>query len=237
MGLLITALLLFPITMNYLSPYVIIDAAVNGVVNGSLVMFGLLFLSALLFGRAWCAYLCPAGGLLEILFAVNPTPVRFKWLNHARWAVWIVWLSLIILFVTRSGGYQQVNLFYLTESGVSVSDPTRYIIYYGVILAMVLPSLLMGKRAACHTFCWMAPFMLIGRKIRNLAGWPALRLKADQEKCTACDQCTRGCPMSLPVRKMVEAGKMEHSECILCASCVDHCNRNVIQVGFGPGRE
>ena len=79
--------------------------------------------------------------------------------------------------------------------------------------------------------------MLIGRKIRNLAGWPVLRLKADQEKCTTCDPCTRGCPMSLPVREKVEAGKMKHSECVLCASCVDYCNRNVIQVGFGSGRE
>jgi ferredoxin len=45
-ALVILAFLSFPITMNYLSPYVIIDGAMNGIVNGSLVMFGLMFVSS-----------------------------------------------------------------------------------------------------------------------------------------------------------------------------------------------
>jgi len=237
MAIILFAFLLFPITMNYLSPYVIIDAAANGVVNGSLVMFGLLFFSSLVFGRLWCAYLCPAGGLLEVLFAVNSKPVKIKGLNRIRWFVWGLWLLVIVFFAVQAGGYRQVNMLYLTDSGISVSDPTRYVIYYGVILLMALPSLLWGKRAACHTYCWMAPFMVIGRKIRNVIAWPALRLKADSEKCSACDRCTRGCPMSLSVRQMVEAGNMEHSECILCASCIDNCNYDVIRYSFSAGQE
>ena len=50
-ALLLLSFLAFPITMNYLSPYVIIDGASQGIVNGSLAAFGLMFLSALLFGR------------------------------------------------------------------------------------------------------------------------------------------------------------------------------------------
>ena len=59
-ALLIISFLLFPIIMNYLSPYVIIDGASQGIVNGSLVMFALLFLSSLLLGRLWCGWACPA---------------------------------------------------------------------------------------------------------------------------------------------------------------------------------
>ena len=33
--------------MNYFSPYVIIDGASQGVINGSFIVFGLMFLSAL----------------------------------------------------------------------------------------------------------------------------------------------------------------------------------------------
>ena len=50
--LLYTSLFLFPLTMNYLSPYVSIDGAFAGVLSGSLLMFLLLFLSGLFFGRA-----------------------------------------------------------------------------------------------------------------------------------------------------------------------------------------
>jgi hypothetical protein len=41
-AILLVMFLLFPITMNYLSPYVIIDGASQGIINGSLAMFVLL---------------------------------------------------------------------------------------------------------------------------------------------------------------------------------------------------
>ena len=61
-AILILVFLSFPITMNYLSPYVIIDGAMNGIINGSLVMFGLMFLS-FAFPRAGLVRLgLPGGG-------------------------------------------------------------------------------------------------------------------------------------------------------------------------------
>ncbi|MBN1877620.1 MAG: hypothetical protein JXA33_25580 [Anaerolineae bacterium] len=39
--MIIASLLLFPVIMNYLWPYVIIDGASQGIVNGSLIVFGL----------------------------------------------------------------------------------------------------------------------------------------------------------------------------------------------------
>ncbi len=53
-GIVLFSFLIFPVTMNFLSPYVIIDGAMNGILNGSAVMFGLMFVSALFLGRAWC---------------------------------------------------------------------------------------------------------------------------------------------------------------------------------------
>lgn len=51
-GLAVLTFLSFPVTLNFLSPYVIIDGAMNGIVNGSLIMFGLMFLSSLFLGQA-----------------------------------------------------------------------------------------------------------------------------------------------------------------------------------------
>ena len=78
-----------------------------------------------------------------------------------------------------------------------------------------------GKRASCHTICWMAPFMIFGRKIRNAANLPSLQLTSNTEKCINCKVCAKKCPMSLEVNTMVQTGDMENSECILCGSCVD----------------
>jgi ferredoxin-type protein NapH len=93
-----------------------------------------------------------------------------------------------------------------------------------------------GRRAGCHTICWMAPFMIIGRAIRNLLKWPALRLVADAASCSDCQTCTRNCPMSLDVNGMVQRENMENGECILCGNCVDGCPKDAIRFSFSAGK-
>jgi len=79
----------------------------------------------------------------------------------------------------------------------------------------------------------MAPFLVLGRKVRNAAGSPALELRADRAACVACGLCTKACPMSLDVRGMVQSEHMEDPECILCASCVDIYPKGAIRLAWG----
>lgn len=241
-ALIIVSFLLFPITMNYLSPYVIIDGASQGIINGSLIVFALMFVSALFVGRLWCGWVCPAGGLCEICFAINDKPVRGKKIDWIKWLVWVPWISIIVWMVISAGGYHGVDFFLDTQNGVSVAGaPDRpiifaYIIYYMVIALFSVLSITVGRRAGCHTICWMAPFMILGRKVRNLFNFPALRLKATPNTCTNCKTCTVNCPMSLDVNGMVQQGSMENSECILCGSCVDSCPTATIRYSFSRGK-
>jgi hypothetical protein len=46
-ALIIISFLLFPVIINFLSPYVIIDGASQGIISVTFIMFGLMFLSAL----------------------------------------------------------------------------------------------------------------------------------------------------------------------------------------------
>ncbi len=234
-ALMIISLLLFPVTMNYLSPYVIIDGAAQGILNASPIVFGLQFLSALLVGRLWCGWACPAAGLGEVGFAINNKPVgkRAHWI---KWFVWAPWLIIIALLLLRAGGYHQVNLLHLTDTGISVDEPFKYVIYYAVVGIFLALSAFVGRRAGCHTLCWMAPFMILGRKLRNLGGWPALQLKAKTDQCIQCKKCTQNCPMSLPVNDMVQQSNMEHSECVLCGTCADVCPKKVIHYSWGSRR-
>jgi polyferredoxin len=240
--LVILAFLSFPITMNFLSPYVIIDGAINGIINGSLIMFGLMFISSLFLGRAWCGWICPGGGMQEIVEPINSKPVNGRKIDWIKWLIWIPWISLIIVLMIRAGGYTYVNFLYSTENGISVAgSPDRpiifaYFIYYIVISLFVGLSIIVGRRAGCHTICWMAPFMMIGSWIRSQFGWPSLRLVANPEACKDCKVCTKNCPMSLDVNAMVQNKKMENLECILCGTCVDNCSKSAIRYSFSGGK-
>ncbi len=141
MALLILSLLVFPITMNYLSPYIILYGASQGIVNGSLIMFGLLFTSSLVFGRLLCSWICPADGLGEICMLSIDQPIKGKWLNAVKWVIWVIWLGLIAYMAFSAGGYKSVNFFLLTESRISVDESAKYMIYLIVVGVFVfLPS-------------------------------------------------------------------------------------------------
>jgi len=70
-ALIIVSFLLFPVTIYYFSPVLIIQGAMEGIIVGSFILFALLFASSLFLGRAFCGWLCPAGGLQEICAISN----------------------------------------------------------------------------------------------------------------------------------------------------------------------
>ena len=142
----------------------------------------------------------------------------------------VAWLSLIVFMVIKAGGISSVEPLYLTDHGISVTEIQNYIIYYGVLFLLVAPSLIFGKRMMCHSFCWMAPFMILGRKISNALNLPGVRLKAENDNCVSCGSCSAACPMSLDVQQMVEVRDTEHAECIQCKSCVSACPKDVLHL-------
>jgi ferredoxin-type protein NapH len=235
-ALLLISFLLFPVTLYYFSPVLIIQGAAEGIVNASAIIFGLMFLSSLFVGRLWCGWACPAGALQEFAEPVNRkrTPGgKFTWI---KWAIWVPWILLISAMAIRAGGYRAVQPLYKIEGAVTVTQPYWYMVYYIVVAVFLGLALVFGRRAGCHTICWMAPFMVLGRKLRNVARWPALRLVAEPAKCANCQICTRNCPMSLDVNSMVARGNMEDSECILCGNCVDGCSKDAIRFSFSAGK-
>ena len=231
-GLLLVSLLLFPVTLNFLSPYLIVVGASQGVVTGSFLAFAAMFVSAFLVGRGFCGWVCPGGGLQDACVPVNGHRVdgRGDWLKYA---IWLLWLLGIAGAAAYAGGLTRISPLFMTESGVSIDAPERFVIYYGVLFIFVELSFVFGRRAGCHYICWMAPFMVVGKKLRDAVRIPTLHLRASTANCGSCGACTRGCPMSVDVRGLVLSGRMETPECILCGECVDGCPRGAIHYSFG----
>ncbi len=223
--------LLFPITIFYLSPVLSLKAAGEGVLNGSLIIFGIMFLIALFLGRGFCGWACPGGGLAELLIPVwkKKVSLRTAWI---KWLFWIPWFGMILWFLINSV-YQGADFLYDMESPVSVANTMGWVVLLGISFLIFVLSVSAGKRSFCHHACWMAPFMIIGRKISLLMHLPALHLKTNASACTSCTLCTRNCPMSIDIAKKVQINKPESSHCILCGQCVDSCPTQAIQFHFG----
>lgn len=227
-SLILVSFLLFPITIFYFSPYLAIAGAFQGIVAGSLVVFAIQFLSALIFARAFCGWICPGAGLQECCAVVTDKKAKGGRLNWIKYFIWVPWIAGIIAGFVSAGGMLQMDVLFHTYKGISVGEPILYSIYYFIIALIVIPALIAGKRGFCHYICWMAPFMVIGTRIRNIFKWPSLHLIVDTNKCVNCKACNKKCQMSLDVNAMVQSGSMKDSECILCGECVDVCPKKVI---------
>jgi len=227
--------------MSYFSPYLIVEGAFAGVATGSLVVFGSMFAGSLVFGRLWCGWMCPAAGLQEPLMRVNNRRIGGR-VGLLKWMIWVPWVSLIVIGAVRAGGYRTLDVLYGTVGGISVAgDADRpvaaaYAVYFLVVMLFFCLSVALGRPGGCHAVCWMAPFMIAGRAVRNVLSWPALRLEADRSSCKSCGSCTQTCPMSIDVQALVAASSMEHAECVLCGTCVDGCPQQALRFSFSSGK-
>ena len=222
-------LLLFPITLNFFSPYVSIDGAFRGIVSGSVLLFAAMLVTAIFFSRSWCAWICPMAAIGEIGMTINTKNVAVKKLKIVRYSIFTVWFGILIAGFIFAGGIKQINPLHLTESGISVDQPIKYVIYYFVLFTFFALNVILGKRGACHSICWMSPFLVAGTKIGRALHLPQIRINAMAEKCIDCKKCDVTCPMSIMVSNEVKLGKIGSLDCILCGACIDVCPKKVLQ--------
>ena len=236
--ILIISMLLFPVTIWYLSPYLIIQGAMEGIVCGSFIVFVCLLVGSVFLGRMFCGWLCPMGGMQECLFLVNEKVPKQGWKNNIKYVIWIIWITVIVIcFIFRKERIT-IDFLYMTDHGISVTAIYNYVIYYGVIVLVLIPAVLFGKRLFCHYFCWIAPFMVIGTRIRRFLHLPGLHITVKKENdCVSCGTCNKICPMGIHVSDMIHEGQVNRLECIQCGACIDSCPKNVLSYGMTGRKE
>lgn len=232
-GIVILTMFSLPITLYWFSPVLILQGAFQGIITGSFILFTLQFLLSLFFGRLWCSWICPVGGISVTCAMARPRPVKPGKKNFIRFFLWTPWVAAIVFGLLTSSGSIKIEPLYAMTNGISAGDIHGFIIYYIILILVVSMAFIGGQRAVCHTICWMSFFMTIGRKIGTALQFPMIHLKTNNESCIQCGLCSRKCSMGLPVKEMVSEGKMEHRECIYCGNCVDNCPNDVITYRFG----
>lgn len=234
LSILFILVITFPIIMNYLSVYLIIEGSSNGVIVFSFFFWTAWVILALIFGRASCGWICPLGAYQETKDRMSSKELKkIKNLKWIKYILAVAWIGAIIYFAVTAGGYKTVNLLYNTESGVSVNTAQSWITWGMIVIIILLPTFFIGKRGFCHYFCPWGVLNISMTKIKDFLHIPSLHLEAEKENCKHCGTCLSNCPMSLSVGDMIQAGSIKNSECILCGTCVDNCPNKAIKFSWG----
>ncbi len=230
--LLVISFVLLPVTLMIISPIVIMMGAAQGIATGSMLLFITTFFLSFFVARLWCGWLCPMGAWQEICSPIFKHTVQDGWRNSVKYGVTVLWLAVLAYLFVSAGGIRSVDPFFGMENGFSITSVASLMVVVVIFAIMFIIAWFMGRRGFCHVFCPVAGLMVLGRKIRNLAGWPALQLGSDASRCIDCKKCSKECPMGLDVNGMVRKGDMENPDCIMCASCADTCPQGAITYGW-----
>jgi len=226
--------LIFPMTMNYYSPYLSTTGVAKGILSGSFLFWAIYMVAALFLGRAGCGWICPLAGLQEPWeWAAHKPLKKIRFLHWFKYLVWGLWIAGIAFGFTQHTGTFKVEPFYLTENVVSWDSLRGNFIYYAMFGLVLLFTVPLGKRGFCKYGCFFAPMNMLGTKIRNSFGIrPSLQLKASPDDCNECGRCDKACTMSLNVTEMAKSGDMTEIECILCGECVDTCPKKALRFSW-----
>ncbi|GFP74117.1 4Fe-4S binding protein [Clostridium fungisolvens] len=225
-----------PITLNFFSPYIIIDGLFNKIISGAFLVWTIMAVSSLFIGRAFCAYICPYGAWQMIIDRCIEKPLKkIKGLKILKYILGATWVFVIAFALISSREYK-LNLFYLTEGYVSVDKISNIMGYFTILTLLAVLPLVLGKRATCYYLCPMSILNITGSKVKNKFNIPSLKLKAEPSNCKKCSACNKSCPMSINVMEKVQHNSMESSDCILCGECSKACKFGAVNRICGKDR-
>jgi len=189
----------------------------------------------LAFGRAFCGWICPLGGLVDLAASTDrdrlgagflrekiTTEDGFYYGRLKPWAGWIRYVLLVVVVaLSLTAGFALVNIFYPVLWMQSTAG-FWIIAVVLVIFAIALP-LVTGRR----WWCYICP---LGALISLLDRVTPFKVRIDKTKCTRCMDCTASCRMLALTPAEVETGRIASSLCVRCGRCIEACPEDAINI-------
>ena len=181
---------------------------------------------ALLFGRVFCAYVCPASLLFFTISRVRGLLAKFFYLPEFslnRGFCWGLLFGGVVTAVWVGHGVWTLILPYF-----AIGQTLFHGIAYGTIsfslgslLVFGLLDLVMGKQFTCRYVC------PTGRLLGFVGSKSVFSLKRDAPECLeACTSCIDVCPMK------VQPKYDESLDCSMCGECLTICPTKCLSIGL-----
>jgi polyferredoxin len=196
----------------------------RGVINAGFVFWIVVFISALLLGRAFCGWFCWFGGYLELVEWGIGDKLKVKIPRRMLLylgAIPFVGLALKVysaLLVNWLQGFPATFTFRLADvepwggqqTGISILIT---LILYGPVLLFVF-----GRRAWCRYLC------PIGALLKVFGSGLLGKVRLVSDECLGCGKCNRSCDMQVDVMGELEThGEVRSLNCIRCLKCTEEC--------------
>ncbi|NWK54398.1 4Fe-4S dicluster domain-containing protein [Verrucomicrobiaceae bacterium N1E253] len=213
-------------------------------------------LLTLLFGRIYCAMLCPMGVLMDFSAWLARRTGKKRKLPHTKNRKYLRLTVAILCFggllvgtAIPLGFLDPYSLFgkvvsasarpvlawmnhQLSSTGVVQPVDISPVSWLSFVLALVILAVIVllaiyRGRLWCNTFC------PVGAVLGFFSKHSLFRLQIANSACVACSMCERVCPAQcIDFRNH----RIDHSRCVMCLDCVSSCRRSGITLRRGSSK-
>ena len=227
-------------TVAPLEPSEAMQTVGSGEVNAGAILFGVLLLSTLVWGRWFCGWGCHVvllqdlcAGLMRRL-GLRPRPFRTRWLPLFGLGLALymfVWPLLERWLVSQGWWTARVPLWqwrlHVTTADYWAGFPGPWLAVPFLFICGFAAVYFLGAKGFCTYGCpYGALFVPLDRLSR-------FRIRVD-ESCAQCGHCSVACSSNVRVHEEVGAyGAVVDPGCMKCLDCVSVCPNGALSVGWG----
>ena len=180
---------------------------------------------AYLSGRVFCAYICPASLIFQVVNRVRRMLSRFFYFPELSASPHTAWMVLAAGLIAAYFFGHSIWIFVLPyfSIGQSIFNGLAFGVLSSAIAGIIVFAsidLSMGTLFTCRFLCPTGKILgTVGRK-------SVFSLKRERDTCIeSCHACEEICPMKISPKKD------ETQDCTLCGQCVSLCPADCLSVG------
>jgi len=188
--------------------------------SSAIILMGIVFFLAILFGPVFCGWVCPLGSVQEWFGKIGKKIFKRKY-NHfvpvkldriMRYFRYVV-LVMTVYVTARSGLllFEDIDPYYALFKFWSGEVAPAAII----ILVITLAASLFVERPWCKYACPYGALLGLTNKIS------IFKIKRSPVTCINCKKCDQSCPMNIDVSKKTT---INDTQCIRCYTCTSEAS-------------
>lgn len=200
------------------------------------IAFALILLTTFFFGRIWCSFLCPVGGLAELGSRMlnDRWKIEFRSLPQIQIRYGYFAVYLVLMPLLGISACTLCNFITIPRLIEALSGEYRGLVFIVSSVGMVNLGLLFllgffasKGRAYCQFLCPIGAADGLVNRLGAKFGFTH-RIRVEKERCTGCNVCARKC-MCGAIKMVERIAVVDQLSCMTCHECVDVCDWNAIE--------
>jgi len=200
----------------------------SGIINeihpSGLIIFCVILLTAFLFKKGFCSWVCPVGFISEMLGDISDKVFgrRIKppdWLDYILRSLKYAVLGFFVWAVLIEMTSLSIKEFIYTDYNIIADILMLRFFTHITMFALAVVMLLFILSLVIRGF-WCRYLCPYGALLGLIGLVSPTRIRRNQNSCTECSSCATACPSFIKVDKVAE---VISDECTGCMACVDAC--------------